>query len=457
MGRAGRSGRRTLRGYESMTVLADDSVLDDAGVRRADAYMRFLHRLDESVSAGVGSAQRPGRSCVMNFYKPLLPLAAAAVIGGGAGAVATTALHDDTPAIRTITNTRTVSATVLRHARSARMTSTRSAKDSVAYITTRRARARASSSPPTATSSPTTTWSRAPTADQGQDRRRQDARRQGGRRRPLDRPRAAEGRRRAASRRSRSATPRASRSATRRTRSATRTASTARSPPASISALQREISSPNGFSIDDVLQTDAAINPGNSGGPLFDTAGQVIGVNSQIESSGSSSGGQAGNVGIGFAIPSNTVKSVVAQLRATGKVSHAYLGVSTQDASGAGAQVGAVTSGGPAASGRPAARRRDHAIGGKTVDDSTALSSLVDEHKPGDSVAGQGHAQRREKTLNVKLGERPDDDATPQAARPRTSAAAGSPPPWEERPRAGSDPPALRVAAAPVAVLDPVA
>ena len=82
----------------------------------------------------------------------------------------------------------------------------------------------------------------------------------------------------------------------------------------------------------------------------------MIGVNSQIESTGSSSsGGQAGNVGIGFAIPSNTVKSVVSQLRATGKVSHAYLGVQTQDASGAGAP--GRRSSPPAARPRPAACR----------------------------------------------------------------------------------------------------
>ena len=81
---------------------------------------------------------------------------------------------------------------------------------------------------------------------------------------------------------------------------------------------------PNGYSIDHVIQTDAAINHGNSGGPLLDTRGAVIGINSQIETGGSGDG----NVGIGFAVPSNTVKSVVAQLLASGKVDHAYLGVS---------------------------------------------------------------------------------------------------------------------------------
>src|SRR4051794_15017464 len=117
-----------------------------------------------------------------------------------------------------------------------------------------------------------------------------------------------------------------------------------------VSALQRQISSPNGYSIDDVIQTDAAINPGNSGGPLFNSAGQVIGVNSQIESTGpTANGAQAGNVGIGFAIPANWVKSVFAQLRASGKVSHACRGVTSSEASGAGAQGQHLTSDGPAA------------------------------------------------------------------------------------------------------------
>jgi S1-C subfamily serine protease len=90
-----------------------------------------------------------------------------------------------------------------------------------------------------------------------------------------------------------------------------------------VSALQREITAPdNRFAIDHVIQTDAPINRGNSGGPLINTRGQVIGVNTQIET-----GGAAGNVGIGFAVPSNTVKDVVAQLLQTGTVDHAYLGV----------------------------------------------------------------------------------------------------------------------------------
>ena len=71
-----------------------------------------------------------------------------------------------------------------------------------------------------------------------------------------------------------------------------------------VSAVQRQISAPNGFSISNVIQTDAPINPGNSGGPLIDSTGEVIGINSQIESGGQS----GGNVGIGFAVPIDTAQ-----------------------------------------------------------------------------------------------------------------------------------------------------
>jgi S1-C subfamily serine protease len=90
-----------------------------------------------------------------------------------------------------------------------------------------------------------------------------------------------------------------------------------------VSALQRQIQAPNGFSISHVIQTDAAINPGNSGGPLIDAAGNVIGINSQIQT-----GGSNGNVGIGFAVPINTAREVVQQIEQHGEVKHAYIGIS---------------------------------------------------------------------------------------------------------------------------------
>ncbi len=91
-----------------------------------------------------------------------------------------------------------------------------------------------------------------------------------------------------------------------------------------VSALQRQIQAPNGFSISHVIQTDAAINPGNSGGPLIDAEGKVIGINSQIQTGGSGDG----NVGIGFAVPINTAREVVEQLEKNGKVEHAFIGIS---------------------------------------------------------------------------------------------------------------------------------
>jgi len=91
-----------------------------------------------------------------------------------------------------------------------------------------------------------------------------------------------------------------------------------------VSAIQRQIQAPDGFSISHVIQTDAAINPGNSGGPLIDGEGKVIGINSQIQTGGSGNG----NVGIGFAVPINTAREVVQQIEAHGEVKHAYLGIS---------------------------------------------------------------------------------------------------------------------------------
>jgi len=90
-----------------------------------------------------------------------------------------------------------------------------------------------------------------------------------------------------------------------------------------VSALQRQIQAPNGFSISHVIQTDAAINPGNSGGPLIDAGGNVIGINSQI----ATGGGGNGNVGIGFAIPINTAREVANEIEQNGKVEHAFLGI----------------------------------------------------------------------------------------------------------------------------------
>src|SRR5829696_3590513 len=112
-----------------------------------------------------------------------------------------------------------------------------------------------------------------------------------------------------------------------------------------VSGTGRHIQAPDGFQIDRVIQTDAPINPGNSGGPLLDGRGRVVGVNSQIATGGSSS---RGSVGIGFAVPSNTVAAVVPRLERGETIQRPFLGVSTTQGTG-GALVREVTAGGPAA------------------------------------------------------------------------------------------------------------
>jgi putative serine protease PepD len=174
-----------------------------------------------------------------------------------------------------------------------------------------------------------------------------------------------------------------------------------------VSALQRQIQAPNNFTIDNVIQTDAALNPGNSGGPLLDAAGRVIGVNSQIESNSSGGSGEAGNVGIGFAVPSNTVRRVVDQLEKTGHVSHAWLGVESSDASSGGATVGQVISGSPAAKAGVQAGDTITAVDGGKVADAASLGDLVDGHAVGDEVKLTVRRGGSVKTLTVKLGDRP--------------------------------------------------
>ena len=172
-----------------------------------------------------------------------------------------------------------------------------------------------------------------------------------------------------------------------------------------VSALDRQITAPNGFSIDGVVQTDAPINPGNSGGPLLDAQGRVIGVNSQILTGSSTS---EGNVGIGFAAPSDTVRNVVEQLRANGQVKHAYLGVQMGPTeSGSGALVGAVTPGGPAADAGVRAGDTIVSFDGRRIASPDSLSSLVNARQVGDEVRLVVRRGGAEQTLTVTLGEQP--------------------------------------------------
>jgi putative serine protease PepD len=170
-----------------------------------------------------------------------------------------------------------------------------------------------------------------------------------------------------------------------------------------VSALDREIESPNGFPISGVLQTDAAINPGNSGGPLLDAAGRVIGVNSQIASSSRQSSG------VGFAVPVDTVKQVVPQLISGGDIKRAYIGVSTtEDPTASGAVVAAITQSGPAASTDLRTGDRITAIDGKAIKDPSDLSGSVLGRKPGENIKLTVERDGKQRTIDVQLGTRPD-------------------------------------------------
>jgi putative serine protease PepD len=161
------------------------------------------------------------------------------------------------------------------------------------------------------------------------------------------------------------------------------------------------MTSPNHFAIDNSIQTDAAINHGNSGGPLLNAQGKVVGITSQIESN------SGGNEGVGFAIPSNTVSSIAAQLISNGKAEHAFFGVVLQDSAQTGAAISQVRAGTPAA--RAALRAGDvvTAAAGTRINSASELRAIINAHRPGDTISvtymrgGQSH------TVSVKLAARP--------------------------------------------------
>jgi putative serine protease PepD len=166
--------------------------------------------------------------------------------------------------------------------------------------------------------------------------------------------------------------------------------------------------------VTNAIQTSAAINPGNSGGALVTADGRLIGINSSIASLGSSTGGQGGNIGIGFAIPSNEAKSIADQLIATGTAQHAYIGVSASDTTVTdgsskrqAALIKSVSGGTPAAQAGLQAQDAVIAIDGKAIDSSEALVASIHEHKVGDTV-----------TVSVIRGSQKQDIQVTLAARP---------------------------------------
>jgi len=198
-----------------------------------------------------------------------------------------------------------------------------------------------------------------------------------------------------------------------------------------VSALQRQISAPDGFTISNVVQTDAAINPGNSGGPLIDADGDVIGINSQI----ATGGGSEGNVGVGFAVPINTAKTVAQQLIADGSADHAYIGIKGGDLTpeiadtlnldvDEGAIVQGVTKDSPAEQaglqagseevtidGQPIKADGDviTAVDGEKITGMDDLVALVNTKQPGDEIELTVYRDGDTQEITIDLAQRPED------------------------------------------------
>jgi putative serine protease PepD len=168
-----------------------------------------------------------------------------------------------------------------------------------------------------------------------------------------------------------------------------------------VSALGRELTAPDGFTIDGAIQTDAAINPGNSGGPLLDGQGRVVGINSQIATE------TGGNVGIGYAVPIETVQEVVEALQAGQTIERPYLGVRLSDADN-GAALAEVTDGSPAADAGLEPGDVVVEVEGEAIDSGDELRRAVAEREPGDelelTVRGSDGETR---DVTVELGTRP--------------------------------------------------
>ncbi len=192
-----------------------------------------------------------------------------------------------------------------------------------------------------------------------------------------------------------------------------------------VSAKQRQITAPNGFSIENVIQTDAAINPGNSGGPLLDAEGRVIGINSQI-----ATGGSQGSVGIGFAVPIDTVKGLLPTLKQGEEIERAYIGIEmigvTEDIArdfnleaDQGALIQKVVPDGPAdkaglkaggtstADGIRAGGDLIVEVNGEEIKTPDDVPAAIADLKPGDDVEVVFYRGDERKTVKVELAKRP--------------------------------------------------
>jgi len=192
-----------------------------------------------------------------------------------------------------------------------------------------------------------------------------------------------------------------------------------------VSAVQRQIEAPNGFTIPNAIQTDASINPGNSGGPLLNAEGQVVGINSQI----ATGGGSSGSVGIGFAVPSNEVERLLPQLKEGKEIKRPFIGIAMtpvteriaeqlklpvtegvliQDVTeGTAASRAGLRAGEPSTEGLPEGGDVITAVDGEKVTQPSDVAAAVASKVVGDEVELEVYRGDRKRTVTVKLGERP--------------------------------------------------
>jgi putative serine protease PepD len=186
-----------------------------------------------------------------------------------------------------------------------------------------------------------------------------------------------------------------------------------------VSALQRTIQAPNEFTIPNAVQTDAAINPGNSGGPLINAAGQVIGLNDQIETNNTNSQGEGSSSGVGFATPSNSDARLAREIISTGQAHNAYVGVSLDPTVSGGAGIAKSSSSGqaPIVAGSPAAKAGLQAgdiitaVNGQRVTSVNQFVATIANYAPGDTVTLTVNRNGSTKSIKLTLGSQPANAA----------------------------------------------